>query len=194
MSTDGEADDAIVPDDKDWTWVLDRACPDCGFDAATFPAGEVSGLTLRVAGAWRSLLTDRPAEDLRRRPAADTWSPLEYGCHVRDVLRLYDERLVLMLTQDGPRYPNWDQDVTAVADRYGEQDPAEVAEDLASAAARLATRFSTVTGSQWERTGKRSDGAFFTVDSFARYFVHDPVHHLHDVNGLLGGGVAPVGN
>ena len=29
-------------------------------------------------------------------------------------------------------------------------------------------------------TGK-SDGSAFTVDSLARYFVHDPVHHLHDV-------------
>ena len=27
----------IVPDDKDWTWVLERPCPECGFDAATVP-------------------------------------------------------------------------------------------------------------------------------------------------------------
>jgi hypothetical protein len=192
VTTDGETDDAIVPDDKDWTWVLGRPCPECGFNAATFPAVDVSGLVLRVAAAWRLLLGGQPAEDLRRRPAPDHWSPLEYGCHVRDVLRLYDERLVLMLTQDNPRYPNWDQDVTAVADRYGEQDPALVAEDLATAAARVAARFATVAGPQWQRTGERSDGALFTVDSFARYFVHDPVHHLYDVNGLPGGGVAPV--
>ncbi len=34
---------------------------------------------------------------------------------------------------------------------------------------------------QWARTGVRSDGAEFTVDSFARYFIHDPIHHLDDV-------------
>ncbi|WP_084010615.1 DinB family protein [Pseudofrankia sp. DC12] len=186
------SDDAIVPDDKDWTWVLGRACPECGFNAATFPAVGVSGHVLRVAAAWRLLLAGQPAQDLRRRPALARWSPLEYGCHVRDVLRLYDERLVLMLTQDNPRYPNWDQDVTAVAGRYGEQDPAQVAEDLASAAARIATRFATVTGPQWERAGERSDGARFTVDTFSRYFLHDPVHHLYDVNGRPGGGVAPA--
>ena len=31
--------------------------------------------------------------------------------------------------------------------------------------------------------GSRSDGAHFSVDSFARYLIHDPVHHLHDVGG-----------
>jgi hypothetical protein len=34
---------------------------------------------------------------------------------------------------------------------------------------------------QWGRVGLRSDGAEFTVDSFARYFVHDPIHHVDDV-------------
>jgi hypothetical protein len=40
-----------------------------------------------------------------------------------------------------------------------------------------------VTGSQWQRTGRRSDGASFTVETFARYLIHDPVHHLYDVTG-----------
>ena len=88
-----------------------------------------------------------------------------------------------MLTQDGPQYPNWDQDATAVADRYSEQDPAVVAAGLSEAAEAIAARFGTVDGDQWQRTGARSDGAQFTVESFARYFIHDPVHHLYDVTG-----------
>jgi DinB superfamily len=77
----------------------------------------------------------------RHRPAPGKWSALEYGCHVRDVLRLYDRRLWLMLTQEGPQYPNWDQDATAVADRYDEQDPATVAAELIQAAETIAARF-----------------------------------------------------
>jgi len=38
-----------------------------------------------------------------------------------------------------------------------------------------------VSGSQWGLTGNRSDGASFTIESFARYLIHDPVHHLYDV-------------
>jgi hypothetical protein len=102
---------------------------------------------------------------------------------VRDVLRLYEQRLTLMLTQDGPEFPNWDQDATAAADRYGEQDPAAVARDLADAAEVIAAHFGSLAPGQWQRTGSRSDGARFTVESFARYLVHDPVHHLYDVTG-----------
>ena len=34
---------------------------------------------------------------------------------------------------------------------------------------------------QLDRPGRRSDGAGFTVASFSRYFIHDPLHHLVDV-------------
>src|SRR5436305_63911 len=119
----------------------------------------------------------------RAGPEPAKWSPLEYACHVRDVFRLYDQRLELMLSQDDPLFPNWDQDETAVTDRYGEQDPAEAAAALRQAAFAIAGRFEGVTGDQWQRTGARSDGARFTVETFARYFVHDPVHHLYDVTG-----------
>jgi hypothetical protein len=34
MSGMSAAPDAITPDTKDWTWVLERACPECGFDPA----------------------------------------------------------------------------------------------------------------------------------------------------------------
>jgi hypothetical protein len=172
----------MQPDTKDWTWVLERPCPECGLDTRAVRPEAVAGMVRRNAGQWQDVLT--APGDPRRRPSPETWSALEYGCHVRDVLRLYDERLVLMLTQDGPRYPNWDQDATAVAGRYGEQDPAVVAAELAAAAGQIAARFEGVTGDQWERTGYRSDGAAFTIATFARYFIHDPVHHLYDVTGV----------
>jgi hypothetical protein len=120
-------------------------------------------------------------DDVTRRPSDDRWSPLEYACHVRDVFRLYDHRLARMLTDDDPLYANWDQDATAVEDRYDEQDPARVAADLRAAADALAGSFDGVKGDQWTRPGRRSDGASFTVETFARYLIHDPTHHLHDV-------------
>ena len=99
------------------------------------------------------------------------------------MFRLYDQRLELMLTQDDPLFPNWDQDETAIADRYAEQDPAEVAAALRQAAAAISESFERVTEDQWQRPGRRSDGARFTVETFARYLIHDPVHHLYDVTG-----------
>jgi hypothetical protein len=173
----------IIPDTKDWTWVLQRPCPECGLDTQGFPREAVAGMTRANARAWQRVLSGGRPEDARRRPSPDVWSALEYGCHVRDVLRLFDERLALMLTADEPHYANWDQDATAVAERYGDQDPAAVAGELQTAAEAIATRFEGVSGEQWQRTGVRSDGARFTVESFARYFIHDPIHHLYDVTG-----------
>ena len=94
---------------------------------------------------------------------------------------VYDRRLEMMLSEDNPDFTIWDQDATAVEERYNQQDPVAVAGDITSAAARLADRFDGVSGDAWQRTGNRSDGARFTVESFARYMVHDPVHHLDDV-------------
>lgn len=168
----------MEPDTKDWTWVLYRPCPECGLDTSTIDHDDIPALLRDNAAAWQDVLA-RP--DVRVRPDDATWSPLEYAAHVRDVCRVYAERLHLMLTQDGPAYPNWDQDVTAVEDRYREQDPRTVAKELRGAADHLADRFAEVAGEQWARTGDRSDGAHFTVDTFARYFIHDPIHHLHDV-------------
>jgi hypothetical protein len=175
----------IVPDDKDWTWVLERPCPECGFDAsAVLPASVASRLRANAA-AWAEVL--RQADDVvRRRPAGDRWAPLEYACHVRDVCTLYQRRLDLMLHEDDPLYPNWDQDATAVAERYREQDPITVSEQLHDAAYALADAFDTVEGDQWLRRGRRGDGARFSIAGFSRYLLHDPVHHLYDVTGKRG--------
>ena len=169
---------AIAPDTKDWTWVLDRPCPECGFDVRSFPREDVGAMVRANAEKWTALLADPRAS---KRPSEDVWSALEYGCHVRDVFELYDERLVMMIEQDEPSYPNWDQDATAIEQRYGEQDPSRVAGELKAAAAALADRFDAVSEDEWERTGLRSDGARFTIESFARYLIHDPVHHVNDV-------------
>jgi len=109
------------PDDKNWTWVLERPCPACRFDAGTI-ARHVIGATVRTTvEAWREVL--RRGALVRQRPPGPAargpiWSALEYGCHVRDVFVLFEERLRLMLTQGEPTFANWDQDATAIAQRY----------------------------------------------------------------------------
>lgn len=168
----------IVPDDKNWTWVLEQTCPECGFTGADVAATAVAGLIREQAAIWPTILL---GAGVARRPRPDKWSPLEYGCHVRDVFRLYEYRLRLMLDQDDPLFPNWDQDATAIEQRYEESDPQTVAGELAAAALELAATFDGVTGATWQRPGRRSDGVSFTIDSFARYLVHDPIHHVQDV-------------
>lgn len=167
-------------DDKDWTWVLDRPCPECGFDARGYDTANVAADIRTNCGSWADVLAG-DVDALRRRRRPDRWSDLEYGAHVVDVYRLYLERLVMMLDHDDPLYPNWDQNESAVADAYNEQEPSAVSERLTEAGEALADAFGRLEPEQWQRVGRRSDGASFTVDSFARYLIHDPIHHLWDV-------------
>ena len=168
----------ITPDTKDWTFVLDTTCDECGFDTRSLDVADIPRLVRENAAAWPPLLA-RP--DAGSRPDDATWSTLEYACHVRDVFRLFRTRLELVLAEDDPLFANWDQDATAVEDDYGSQDPAVVARELTAAADAVADAFAQVRGEQWDRPARRSDGAVFTVASFGRYFAHDPVHHLWDV-------------
>jgi hypothetical protein len=168
----------ITPDTKDWTWVLERPCPECGFDASAVHDDNVAALIRDNVAAWPAVLQ---RADVAVRPDDSTWSPLEYAAHVRDVYRLFRLRLGLMLTQDDPVYPNWDQDETAIEGRYNEQDPGTVSRELVEAGRALAEDFDAVPPDAWSRPGRRGDGARFTVSSFAKYLVHDPTHHLWDV-------------
>lgn len=170
----------IIPDLKDWTWVLERPCLECGFDAQRIAPEDVAGQLTSNAASWPALLS---RDDIRKRPSPMKWSLLEYGCHVRDVFRVYDGRLLLMLTEEDPLFQNWDQDSTAYEERYNGQNPSVVASQLVLAGEELARRFAGVHGEQWQRPGRRSDGARFSINTLARYMLHDPIHHLNDVNG-----------
>jgi hypothetical protein len=168
----------IEPDTKNWTWVIERACPECGFDGTAVSFRDVPGIILANASGWPAELA-RP--DVRKRLDDTTWSVLEYAAHVRDVHRTMTGRLELMLGADDPEFPNWDQDATAIEDDYAGQDPAVIARELGEAAHRAATAFDDVPDELLGRTGRRSDGSVFTVTTLATYYAHDPVHHLHDV-------------
>jgi hypothetical protein len=171
-------DPAIPPDDKDWTWTLRERCPDCGFTAADVEPDRVAELVSAFTRPWPAVLA-RP--DAAARPRPSTWSPLEYACHVRDVCRLFEQRLGLMLDSEAPVFDNWDQDETAVADRYGEQDPGTVADELTRAGASFAAAYARVPADGWGRTGIRSNGSEFTVLTLGQYGLHDLRHHLWDV-------------
>jgi 2-polyprenyl-3-methyl-5-hydroxy-6-metoxy-1,4-benzoquinol methylase len=171
----------IEPDTKDWTWVLREPCPECGFVAAELDRAALGRLLRGDATGWTTVLRQPRAAE---RPDPATWSALEYACHVRDVHRIFGDRLALMLDQDEPTFENWDQDVTAVEDRYDLQDPATVAEELVAAAEAVAAQYDALADAPegiWARRGLRDNGSEFTVDSIARYHLHDAVHHSHDV-------------
>ncbi|KQX66657.1 DinB family protein [Angustibacter sp. Root456] len=168
----------IPPDTKDWTWVLERRCPQCGLESASVALADVPDLLRDNAKAWADVLS---RADAQARPEATVWSPLEYACHVRDVHRVFGPRYRQMLDADDPQFANWDQDVAALDGDYEHQQPSSVAGELSAAAQEAAELLAGVTPEQADRAGRRSNGSRFTVTSLARYHLHDVVHHLRDV-------------
>lgn len=169
---------AIEPDTKDWTWVLERPCSECGFDAADYPPAGIAQQHRADLPRWRNVLERAGVRD---RPNESTWSPLEYAAHVRDVYALFIERTELMLTQEDPVFEDWDQDRTAQEKNYAAEDPAMVARELIAAGEVYTALLDSVT--DWARVGRRSNGSRFTVETLTQYALHDIVHHLHDVRG-----------
>lgn len=169
-----------TPDDADWTWVLTRPCPDCGFDPAAVEPADVPAV-LRDAGRRYAVRLGR--DDARTRPAEGVWSPLEYACHVRDVCDVMTGRLEQILAGGGEAvtFANWDQDATAVERQYWRGDPEVVAREVTDAFEAAATAYARPSGTQWEWPALRSNGSRFTTRTLALYFVHDIRHHLWDV-------------
>lgn len=168
------------PDTKDWTWTVRHRCPECGVDVGQLTLRQVADLTDVAGQQWAELLGGDP-EALGRRPRPRVWSPTEYAAHVRDVARVFLTRLDLMLAEDGPTFQDWDQDAAAIEGGYASLDPRHVAPGLATALGAFAARLRDVPAGDETRRGTRSNGSEFTILTLAQYFLHDVVHHLHDV-------------
>jgi len=171
-------------DGRDWTFVLDSECDECGVDVRHLDDADLAGL-VRSAGRTWQLLLDEHADDaaVRTRPAPEVWAPVEYGEHVRDVLQLYRQRTELMLTRDNPEFPDWDPDMTAAA--YTASDARTVGAEIVTSADALADVYADLDAAAFARPGRRSDGAAFQVGSLGRYMLHDVLHHVRDADRAL---------
>lgn len=80
------------------------------------------------------------------------WSPLEYACHVRDVLLVQRERVLLARHKERPSFDPMGRDERVDHDGYAEQDPSDVARQLADAARLFANVLGRLPVADWERT------------------------------------------
>ena len=86
---------------------MEGQCAGCGF---VYDLGEAErvgrGVRERVAEAVAILRVRDVNVRARRQP--DVWSPLEYGCHLRDVLLAQRERVLAARRTVRPDCPRWD--------------------------------------------------------------------------------------
>ena len=176
--------------DPGWTrpqpgWI----CPECGFDFDACTPDNVAATVRGFGRRYRAPLTrGLPGEDLdallRTRPAPDTWSALEYACHARDAFKLSNYRIKLVLAEDRPMIVTVHRDDAVAGSSYNAEDPATVADELAAAAERLATRLDSVPADGWSREGE-SEYPDMNVQYLAANAVHEGTHHLLDIGRSL---------
>lgn len=177
MNQPPSAPPAVPPETKDWSFVLTTRCGQCGYLATEVTAEQVAG---RIRAAAPLYARELALPNATQRPVPTTWSPVEYACHVRTVQRLYAGRVDRMRAGDDPYFEGVNHDEVAISERFDLQDPARVAAEVTSSAAQLAAALDMVTGQEWERTCRKSDGHRFTIDALARYVLQRQLQQLAD--------------
>jgi DinB family protein len=176
-----------------WQWARAQTdqCPQCGHHPASMERDSLGQLLIESADAWRTFLLGADHSYLRANPGPGIFSPIQYGAHVRDIERVYGDRILLMLKEENPVFPQFNPDEDAW-NRYNRLEPAVLANDIEEKARRLAHILDLLQPDDWSRTMTRdggSDGVYqFTVAGLANYAVHESHHHLLDANGTLKAG------
>src|SRR6266851_3804520 len=133
-------------------------CEECGYDYEALSRGEILAVVPDMAAQNRNLLGSVPAERLRAHTRSGSWSPLEYGCHVRDVLIVQRDRVLRAQAQQTPRFESMRRDERALEERYNEQDPVAVGAAIAAAATELTSALASTRGRS-PRSGRWSGSA-----------------------------------
>jgi DinB family protein len=161
---------------------LDDVCSQCGFSYSIGRA-EITPWLRSDAHAFVEKLGRYDDASVRVRPAPDVWSPLEYACHVRDVLRVQTERALLAQREIDPVFVPMGRDERVIEDRYNEQDPDRVTEELLSSAETFASLLDGLDAAGWERTGMYNypEPALRTVEWIGIHTTHELLHHRGDL-------------
>jgi hypothetical protein len=171
---------------------VDGICDECGFDYDGLTEAEaveaIRGFGRRYRAPLSRGLPGEPLDDiLRAHPWPDVWSALEYACHVRDVFAVQRERVERAQRQDLPDFEPMRRDERVVEERYNEQDPATVTDQLAANAEAFAAALDSLAHDQWARRGVYNypEATERDVAWIARHTVHEGRHHLLDIGRVL---------
>jgi hypothetical protein len=172
--------------ERDWVRVVaDERCDECGLEASSVSRDRLGIEIQRQADLWALILGNVDAGVLRERRPERRWSALEYAAHVRDVLALFGDRIDQARAGTNPDFGWWDHEAAAMADHYNEQHPHSVGAGIKTAADRLSETLVHLEDRSWGHTGTRRGTETFTVESLARFALHEAVHHRVDAELLL---------
>ncbi|WP_369741508.1 DinB family protein [Mycobacterium servetii] len=137
-----------------------------------------------IADEYVNLLESTNETMLRARPSMHVWSPLEYACHVRDLLLAQRERVLAARRQDRPVAEPMGRDERVEHDGYNDQSPSDAKLLLSNAFGRLSP-------ADWDRTViypyayPDPNPAERSLRWMATHTLHELPHHLIHVRRQL---------
>lgn len=162
----------------------DHVCVACGL---AYDSVATEGAVRLVDGAvdeMADLVGRLPAGRLRHQRAAFEWSPLEYVCHVRDVLSTFTLRLHRGVVEDSPAIDPMYAVLRAERFRYNEASLDAVIEELGAHTRGFTDEVAVVPVEAWDRTVIRRTPRRDEVRSLrwvVRQAAHEAVHHRDDI-------------
>jgi len=168
----------------DWVRIQEAACPQCGQQPGALLPQRLGSLATASATLWGAFLNDADDEYLRVNPAPDVWSPIQYGAHVRDMLRVFGDRILLAVAEENPSVAWFDPGPEGWV-AYSHMAIDGLVDDLRDQAERFATIVGERTAEDWSRTAMRDGVDRFTVAGLACFGVHEAHHHLLDATGSI---------
>lgn len=157
-----------------------QRCAGCGLANGELAARAIGAQVRDEVHAFGELLGEADDDAVRWRPTPSTWSALEYGVHVRDLLTVFAERIIRTLAEHDPQLGWWDHEA-AIEDGFAnESDVSAVVDDLGRNAAKLSEALRLVSDDDWDRPATRRAGERMTIEVQARFALHEVVHHRAD--------------
>jgi len=114
---------------------------------------------------------------LRRKPAPGKWSALEVVCHLRDLERLWADRMVKAAFSDQPAFYLPDVDALAEKNGYNTQDLTAALKEFARLRADTVCLLRALPASQWKRTGMHPKRGEISIERMVEIMIgHDRGH------------------
>lgn len=148
--------------------------------------GQIEGIKKRAAalesleaGPKRLADLTKKLDDaiLRRKPAPDKWSALEVVCHLRDVERLWVDRIVKAAFSDRPAFYMLDFEALVSKNHYNTQDLGASIREFARLRADTVCLLRALPASQWKRVGIHPKRGEMSIERIMEIMIgHDQGH------------------
>jgi hypothetical protein len=162
---------------------VEQLCNECDFDQSTSSPREVAAALPPLAQLIDNSVRAIPGDALRRRPAPEVWSPLEYLGHLRESMAFHRWLIEHALSEDDPLIPSVDPDESVAQSKYNEADPSDLLAQFDRRIQRLAGALSCLDDEAVDRT-LTLDGRRISVALVARSAWHECHHHHRDIRRL----------